>query len=100
MQDRDDERLGPATVGERERRADALEVEVREELERCLMVRADRDSRDVDAEVLEDPGVKLVVCLRPVFTYVSSKDLDATNDLAKILGVHCVEPCWGQAQLS
>lgn len=56
--------LRPASVAESECRTDALEVQVSYELERRVVVLTDRNPRNVDATVLDDPGMKLVIIRR------------------------------------
>ena len=66
MQDRHHQRLGPAPVGHAEPGIDPLEEEIGQEGERRIVALADRHARDVEAQLGLDPGVQLIVVLRPV----------------------------------
>lgn len=61
MQAGDNEGLGPATVGQCQRRRSALEVEIRQKLEGWDVVFADRNPRNVNTNVGYDPGVKFLI---------------------------------------
>jgi hypothetical protein len=60
----DQECLGAASICDAERGLDALEEEIGEELEGGVVVLADGHARDVDSQLVNQPGVQLVVVPR------------------------------------
>ena len=100
VEDGDDEGLGAASIGESERALDrdplairhddvkSLEVAISKQGEGCLMVIAYGDTRNPDANDINDPLVEFVIVLRTVVLQPPSKGSGATDLIPQLRLVH------------